>query len=116
MLNFEDEMKAAGKGYVVMSLEEYDRLRGDAAAAERLMAELIKVTKQSWNDEYIVEPNNAAFYAAAKKKFEELFGDALHEYEVRPINDFYLGYAAIATRRPEPVSDGDADDILNSDD
>lgn len=117
MLNFEENMKAANTGYVVLSLDEYNRLRDEAAAANNFMAELIKVTKQSWTDEYVVEPNNAAFYAAAKKKFEELFGDALHEYEVRPISDFYLGYATLAIKRTEPVSDDDdADDILNSDD
>jgi hypothetical protein len=117
MLNFEDNMRAANTGYVVLSLEEYNRLRDEAAAAKAVMAELIKVSKQSWTDEYVVEPNNAAFYAFAKKKFEELFGDEQHNYEVRPISDFYMGYTALATRRTEPASDGDdADDILNSDD
>ncbi len=58
----------------------------------------------------------AAFYAFAKNKFEELFGDEQHNYEVCPISDFFMGYTALATRRTEPVSDGDdADDILNSD-
>lgn len=104
MLNFENEMRAVGKGYVVLPLEEYDRLRDEAKAADRLMAELVTVTKQSWDDTFVVELDKGTLHAFAKKKFEEQFADALSEYEVTPSSEFYTGVAPIARRR-EPDAD-----------
>lgn len=119
MLNFENEMKATNTSYVVLSLEEYHRLRDEARAAADFMDKLVSVDHRSWSNTWDVGLDRVLVYEAAKKKLERALGDKMSEYDVKELKDFAYYSAAIATPKPATAADfgdDDADDILNSDD
>ena len=119
MLNFENEMKAANTGYVVLSLEEYNRLRDEARAAADFMDKLVSVEHQRWTNTGEAVLDNTAVYEAAKRKLEQVLGDKMSEFATRESKDFAYYSATIAEPKPATLADlaeDDADDVLNSDD
>lgn len=129
MLNFEEEMKAVKKGYVVLDIDEYNRLRDEIAAANmkgyeaeqlatRRIAESAKVHKELTDSLFTVEKkeygkqnieivfNRAALYALAIEKLYETFGDkALDGYRVLRANELILCDETIATRSPISIEE-----------
>lgn len=117
MLNFEDEMKAVGKGYVVMSLEEYDALRDQVAAAnmrayeveqtsKRRMSELLRVFRKTYGDHSIeVEFNESAVRRLAIEVMHETFSDEeLFGYTVKEARNMTIYDVTLATYKPDPVT------------
>lgn len=120
MLSFEDEMKAVGKGYVVMSLDEYDALRDQIAAANmrayeveqktnRRMAELLKVFKKTYGDHSIeIEFNEPAVRTLAIDVMQNTFSEEeLAGYVVKDVSNMTIYDVTLATYKPDPV---EADD------
>lgn len=127
MLDFEDEMKAVKKGYVVMSLDEYNELRDQLAAAnmkayeaEQLanrriaehtlatdfaMRNLISVRKKTYGDHAIeFEFNTPAIHALAVDVMQRTFGaEELVGYEIKPADNMFLSTELLARRLPEEV-------------
>lgn len=122
MLGFEDEMKAVKKGYVVLDIDEYNRMRDEVAAASmkaydaeqlatRRIAESAKVHKELTDSLFTVEKkeygkqnieivfNRAALYALAIEKLYETFGDnELDGYRVVRANELILCDETLAVR------------------
>lgn len=122
MLDFEDEMKAVKKGYVVLDIDEYNRMRDELAAAnmrgyeaeqsaQRRIAESAKVHKELTDSLFTVEKkeygkqnieivfNRAALYALAIEKLYETFDDNdLAGYRILRANELILCDETLATR------------------
>lgn len=120
MLNFEDEMKAVKKGYVVMSLDDYNELRDEIAAANmrayeaeqtanRRMAGLLTVKKKKYGDRAIeIEFNEAAIRDLATEVMYATFSiEELAGYKVREIDRMSLYDATLADYKPDPVEQTD---------
>lgn len=116
MLNFEEEMKAVRKGYVVMSLDDYNELRDEIAAANmrayeatqqanRRMAELLKVFKKTYGDHSIeIEFNERAVRELAIDVMHETFSDEeLAGYVVKELSNMTIYDVTLATYKPDPV-------------
>lgn len=129
MLNFEEEMKAVKKGYVVLDIDEYNRMRDEIAAANmkayeaeqlanRRIAEaaannkaitdsLLTVEKKTYGKQDIeIVFNRAMLYALAVEKLHETFGDEdLDGYRVVRANELILCDETIATRSPISIEE-----------
>ena len=120
MLNFEETVKAASHGYVVLSLDEYNRLRDEARAAKDFMDKLVNLEYNSWNKRWEAVLDNVAVYKVAKKKLKQVLGDKMSEFAIKELKDFAYYSATIAEPKPATMADlscdDDADDILASDD
>ena len=116
MLNFEDEMKAVKKGYVVMSLDDYNELRDEIAAANmrayeaeqtanRRMAGLLTVKKKKYGDRAIeIEFNEAAIRDLAAEIMYATFSiEELAGYKIREADRMSLYDATLADYRPDPT-------------
>lgn len=123
MLNFEEEMKQVQAGYVVMSLEEYNKLRDKIAEArteaelaraevhstvlkyshamEEFKHNLLSVRKKPYGDNAIeVCFNDRAVHQLAVEMLHDTFSaEELADYEVRSIDDLLLCDEAIARLR-----------------
>lgn len=126
MLNFEETVKAASHGYVVLSLDEYNRIRDEARAAKDFMDKLVNLEYNSWGKAWEVVVNSTAIYDEAMKKLVATLGDSVSEHDIVEPKDFAYYDHKIATRKPESNiavetvnrkhgADDDDDDILNSD-
>lgn len=129
MLNFEDEMKAVKKGYVVLDIDEYNRMRDAIAAANmkayeadqmatRRIAESAKVHKELTDSLFTIEKkeygkqnieivfNRAALYEfAIDRLYESYSDDELAGYRVVQANELILCDEVIATRYPVSVEE-----------
>ena len=123
MLNFEEEMKAVGKGYVVMSLDEYNRLMDERAEfrmaaynAEQLanrriaeiseqhaayVADLVTIEHHSWDGKYVAVFNHAELYRlACNALMSTLTTEEQRKLNVRDLARFFIGEATLAEPRP----------------
>lgn len=114
MLNFEEEVKKVQAGYVVMSLEEYNKLndkildysiraiKAEADAKRRVLDiqqsteqrlhNLLSVRKKTYGDRSIdIIFNTRAIHDLAVEIMRETYTDAeLAEYEIKPADDLLL--------------------------
>lgn len=123
MLNFEDEMKAVKKGYVVLDLDEYNRLRDEIAAANmkayeaeqlanRRIAEatkdadyaistLLTVEKRSYGDyEIDIRFNKRAIRDLAISQLLKMYSaEELEDYTIKHFDDMCILDEVLATRK-----------------
>lgn len=114
MLNFEEEMKAVKKGYVVLDIDEYNRLRDEIAAANmkayeaeqlanRRIAEaaannkaitdsLIRVEKQTYgnHDICIVFNKYTIRQLAVEMMIKTFSAEELDGYDLRPVDNMLI--------------------------
>lgn len=136
MLEFEDEMKHVKRGYVVLSLDEYDGLRDEIAAAnmrvyeaeqlanrriaeaaqnnKRILDSLFKIEKKEYGSENIeiVFDRHALYTLAVERLYETFSAPELEGYTVAPASVMILCDETIATRvdNKEPLLPKHPDD------
>ena len=126
MLNFEDEMKAVRKGYVVLDIDEYNRLRDELAEAkmaayeakqianrrvadlsnahEGLLNSLFSIFKVSYSNTLDVEINRDVLHMLAVERLQrDHWLDGPDKYDVVPADDFSIYTGTIAKRAPVEV-------------
>ena len=126
MLNFEEEMKAVKKGYVVLDIDEYNRLRDEIAAAnmrayeaeqlanrriaesaasyEELLRNVLSVHKRTHGKDRPIEIvfNAYVVHQLAIEALQRTFSDEeLAAYDVKQADDLLLFDHAIAIRKPD---------------
>lgn len=131
MLNFEDEMKAVRKGYVVLDIDEYNRLRDEIAAAnmkayeaeqlanrriaevaannEALVGKIFRIVKNKYGDKDIAIEFNVRTIRrlAAEMMIKTFSAEELHGYELKSADDMLILDEILA------VHTGAAEDINN---
>ncbi len=129
MLDFEEEMKAVKKGYVVLSIDEYDSLRDQIAAANmkayeaeqlaqrriaesaqnnvKLMDSLFTIEKKDYGAQNIeIVFNRHALYALATERLYGTFSnEELDGYAVVPASAMILCDETLAVRAAAPHTD-----------
>lgn len=120
MLNFEEEAKKVQTGYVVMSLEEYNKLNDKVLdysvrairaesearnkvmlaeqAAEQLLRDLLTVRKKTYGDKAIeIHFNDRAIHKLANERLKETYPDLVIDgYEIVSADDLSLYETTIA--------------------
>ena len=126
MLNFEDEMKAVKRGYVVLSLEEYDSLRDEIATAnmrayeaeqlaniriaeaaannEAITSSLISVAKRTYGGHEIdIVFNKYSIRRLALDMLGKTFSaEELEGYEIKSADDMLILDEILAYRADTP--------------
>ena len=103
MLNFEEEMKAVKKGYVVLDIDEYNRMRDEIATANmkayeaeqlanRRIAELLTVEKRTYGDHEIdIKFNKYAIHKLAVERLFELYSaEELEGYKLKTADNLFI--------------------------
>lgn len=122
MLNFEEEMKAVKKGYVVLDIDEYNRLRDEIAAAnmkayeaeqlanrriaeaaannEAITNSLISVKKNTYGDhDIVIEFNKYAIRQLATEMLIKTFSaEELEGYSIKSADDMLILDEVLAYR------------------
>lgn len=114
MLEFEDEMKAVRKGYVVLSIDEYDSLRDQLAAAnmkafeaeqlanrriaektsecEKALDAVLTVAKRNYGGHEVdIVFNKHSVYTLALRQLHKVFSyEEIENYKVKSASDLLL--------------------------
>lgn len=122
MLNFEEEMKAVKKGYVVLDIDEYNRLRDEIAAAnmkayeaeqlanrriaevaannEALVGKIFRVVKNTYGDNDIVINFDVRTIRqlATEMMFKTFSAEELNGYELKSADDMLILDETLATK------------------
>jgi hypothetical protein len=124
MLNFEDEMKAVRRGYVVLDIDEYDRLRDELAEAkmaaynaeqitnrrvadlsnahEGLLNSLFSIRKVSYSHTMDVDINREVLHMLAVERLQrDHWLEGPDKYDVVPVEAFSIYDGTIARRKPD---------------
>lgn len=134
MLNFEEEMKAVKKGYVVLDIDEYNRMRDDIATAnmkayeaeqlanrriaeasannEALVGKLFKVVKNTYGDNDIVINFNvrAIRQLATEMMIKTFSAEELEGYDLKSADDMLILDETLAYQAHAKNVDEEPDD------
>lgn len=131
MLDFEEEMKAVKAGYVVMSLDEYNKLRDEIATANMQAYEIEQLANRriadaAANNQAIIDSlfrieqrnygthdidicfDTRAIRAVALNMLGKYFSaEELEKYDIKPAEEMHILDELLATRKPEIVTAAD---------